>query len=171
MNYRSMSTEGIEALIGELRDILREKQGEPTKATLQSILKQFGKGSPDFCGTGLTLEELMLSQGIKRMQNAFWMQERSEQKRRLDFIIRLSAEYQRILEKTIQSTGIARAAIEDVIDGDWEGLRISREMFTFEGEHQDAIDRYAPIFAEFVRIIDEALQTIPVVAPEPTVTS
>jgi hypothetical protein len=158
MNYREMSAEGLEALVKELQGILREKRGEPAKETLRKILDAKG---PDFLGTGLTFEEFLVSQDLQRYRRSYSQQDRKERKRRLDFVLRLAVEYQAVVQRTLFSTAFAKNALAEVFDGDWRGLKIARDVLTFEDETPETRETFAPIFAAFVRLLDEILTSVP----------
>lgn len=159
--YASWSEEELEAHIKVLRDILSKKQGFPTKPPKERLLEFFNPEGTNFLGSGMTLAEWSAAHTITQLQNVFTFQERPEIRRRLDLIIELGAEYKAIEAQTRFSTAFAKMVIEDIIKGDWYGVRINGESLRFEDEHPETRARYAPIFKRFAELAMKAFNTRP----------
>lgn len=138
-DLKNLPADELEAVVKELREVLAEKQG---KAALPRLLDM--------------LQDLYIQGKIDLWQRAFINQDRKEKKRRLAFIIRLSAELEQIREKTVFATGLAEAAIESVIEGNWKMLSEWAKHFSFKDEAEDLREVYEPIYAKFVSICREA---------------
>lgn len=152
------TAEQLRGIIGELRDVIRKKEGKPASAT---VLETMHPDSRDFLGSGLTMIEYMATREMESIGRSFMRADRAEKRRRVALVVRLGAEIGRIGAVTRFPISSASRAVEAIIDGDWEGLKIDRSMFTFEGESADTIATYQPIYAPLVKIIDEALATTP----------
>lgn len=72
----------------------------------------------DFLGTGLSMREYFLSDGIERHRRSFCSQMRDEKDRRLDLIIRLAVEYRRICDQDRFGTAALTGAMHDIILGE-----------------------------------------------------
>lgn len=92
-----------------------------------------------------------------RIRSSWFQQSRDERKRRLRLIFDLVRELDRIRAQDHFCTGLGEACIESVIEGDWRMVREWRGHFTFVDEGPVVSARYAPIWATFVRHIDDAL--------------
>lgn len=152
-DLKNKSVDELKAVIKELQLALNEKQGKKGLAALLD---------PDnFMGTGQTQAEFLAQGMIEVWHRSFSNQNRQEKKRRLKYLVRLSAELEHIREQTNQSTGLAEGILEDVIEGDWKMVKVMAEHFTFEDEHPEMRDRYAPIYAKFTAICREACEDRP----------
>lgn len=159
--YASWSEEELEAHIKALRDILSKKQGLPTAPAKERLLEFFNPAGANFMGSGMSLAEWSAAHTVTQLQNVLTFQERPEIRRRLDLIIELGAEYKAIEAQTRFSTSFAKAVIEDIIKGDWFGVRITGESLRFEDEHPETRDRYAPIYKRFSELAMKAFNTRP----------
>src|SRR5882672_11703154 len=104
-------------MIRDARNTLDERRRGVSPRTLPSFLDI---DSPNFLGLGMSLQELVASGEVERNMRSFGRQDRPERERRLDHVIRLSVELTEILKATHFCTSLARAAIVDVIEGDWQ---------------------------------------------------
>jgi hypothetical protein len=116
--------------------------------------------STNFMGTGLTLQEFMQLGTAERVNTAWFTQERSERKRRLNFVTELSIELAKIKETTIFATGLAEMGIESIIEGDWKMVQEWAEHFSF-ADDDGARERYASVFARFAELLMQAYTTHP----------
>jgi hypothetical protein len=112
-------------------------------------------------GTGLTVQEFLLTGLAGQIQRAFFQAHRAERERRLEYVIQLSVELHRIRQITIQATGLLRAAIEDVINGEWEGVDAHAKILTFQDENESLRERMAPLYAPVVETLNRAYETRP----------
>ena len=79
----------------------------------------------------------------------------------MDLIVELAAELAKSRSKRGSGTRLAEAVIEDVIKGDWSGVRVLGESFKFEDEHESLRMREGPIYAKFVALCQKAFDTRP----------
>jgi hypothetical protein len=110
-------------------------------------------------GTGLTLAEFTRLGFAERIERSWVTQTNEEQKRRLQFILELAVELAKVREQTNFSTGLAESAIEAIITGDWILVESYAELFCFDGEDGQLRDRYGPIYARFVELLNNVLLT------------
>lgn len=156
--YDNLSLEDLEKLHQEVRDALRKKRGQPTKESLLAFLSPEG---PDFMGTGLTFTEYVLADEVSHIKASYRRASRDERARRRDAAVDLGIELGVILQQTRQATLYAREAIASVIVGDWKETKICRDILTFEGDHVGEQAVHQPIFAKFVKMLDDVLAGIP----------
>jgi hypothetical protein len=154
-DIKNLPADELKAIIRDLQATLDEKQGKPTLASFINPL------SDNFMGTGMSLQEFHVKGMIEVWQRSFSNQNRKEKKRRLHTIVKLSAELERIREKTLNATGLAESVIEDVIEGDWKMLKEWAEMFTFKDEGEEHRTFMAPIYARFVETCREVHEERP----------
>lgn len=165
--YESWTEEDLREHIKTLKGILRAKDGskpEPTRDLLKSVLDPT---NGNFLGTGLSLQEWLIAGRLRDFQESFVSQDRGEKKRRMKFLILMSVELVKIREVSRFSTAQAEAAIECVIEGDWQMLNTWAKGFTFEEDGPEAAARYGPLWARFRELCLEAFQTRPGAPPEP----
>lgn len=129
--------------------------GEDRRARLVELL---GSDSTNFLGTGLTLREFMQLGNAEKMAASWPLQPREEQRRRLDAVVRLSAELSRLRDTTQFSTRLAEMAIEAVIEGNWEMVEEWVDYFAFGGEDVELREKYAPVFVVFRELLCQALR-------------
>lgn len=128
---------------------------EDRRARLAELL---GADSTNYLGTGLTLRELMELHTAEKLAASWALQPREEQRRRLDAIVRLSAELARLRETTQFSMRLAEMAIEAVIEGDWKMVEEWADYFAFGGEDAGLREKYAPVFNVFRELLCQALR-------------
>jgi hypothetical protein len=160
--FEALSVEELSKLIQELQEVRRKKQGRPTKADLALM---FDPNSSDFMGLGLSLNEFLLSQEIEALKRSYRNQTREEKSRRRDAAVALAVEYDRVRQQTTQATVFAREAIIHVVEGEWQDLKICRDMLTFEDDFVGSREIHAPIFARFVEMLDAVLAGVPRESP------
>jgi hypothetical protein len=91
-----------------------------------------------------------------QVERSHCLQSKEERRARLNTIIALSVELDRIRSVDHFATALGAAAIEDVIEGDWEGLSSFSNYFTFEGESEELRARYAPLWKAFYLVLVSA---------------
>jgi hypothetical protein len=84
-----------------------------------------------------------------QIARSWCLQDRNERKGRLDAIIALSVELQRIEQIDRFSTAFGRSVIEAVIEGDWRTVDEVTEYLTFASEGPDLQNRYRPLWEGF----------------------
>lgn len=134
---------------------MTDKPNKPDKR--ERLAELLGTNSKNFLGTGLTLHEFMQLHTAEEIAASWALQPQEEKKRRRRAVVQLSIELGRVCETTNFSTGLAEAAIESVIEGNWKMVEEWAEHFTFDEESQDLRDKYAPVFAVFRELL---LQTV-----------
>ena len=77
-----------------------------------------------------------------------------EKKRRLEWVMRLTVEYQRVLATDRFGTGLMLADLEKVVDGDFIGLK--RDLIYWTYDDDEAVrDRYGTLHAPWRNMIEE----------------
>lgn len=85
----------------------------------------------------------------RRFAASWYCAERRERKARLQAIVELSVELEKIRAVSNFSTALGEAAIGDVIDGDWQSVKMWADSFTFAHEGGDIEARYRPLWERF----------------------
>ena len=135
-----------------------QKTTSPEK---QKLLEFFNPNNPDFMGSGLNFSEFMLMGDIKRFKTSFGSQKNTEQRRRLDYIIKASVALHEIRKESIFASGLCEMAIEDIIKGDWNSLqRWAGKIPIFEVA-SDIKEACEVLWVPFIKIIREAIKTWP----------
>jgi len=100
----------------------------------------------------------------KAAARSFFAASGREKRRRLHWVIVLSAEYERVLAVDLFGTRMMLSDIENVIDGDWEYLRSSERDWAYEKEDEEVRARYGPLHAPWrgllQAIVVESLQEV-----------
>jgi len=106
------------------------EENEEAKKSARSF---FGLDGGEFMGTGMTLEEWSATLELEKIHNSFVTQPRTEQRRRLDFVIKLAVEGSRI--RSIDNFGSIRleSGVEYVMEGAWEKVADEIKWCSFEG--------------------------------------
>ena len=113
----------------------------------------------------------MLSNLISRNEDLFakWLREDSirswafqspeARKSRMKYVLQMAAELQEIRKVTIRATAFCEFAIEGVIMGKIEAVRMWTKAMTFpeESSHPQEQARMVAVFARFREICDEAM--------------
>lgn len=103
---------------------------------------------------GVNLLMDIAERGLKeRLARSFCVVSREERQARVQTIIELSVELERIRKESIFATRLAQGVIEDVIEGDWTGALQLGFHFLFEEEIDQLRVAEAPRWAGFVEII------------------
>lgn len=159
--YADWSEEDLKNHIAKLREILGKKQGIEPLPPKERILQMFDPHGEDFLGTGMTLTEWVAANRIQEIRSNIIFQTSTERRRRMDLLIEMSAELAKIKGQTRFATSLARGVIEDVIKGDWNGLRIMAEYFTFKDEDADLRNHEGPIYARFAELCRKGFEDRP----------
>jgi hypothetical protein len=167
--YATLTDAEIEVAIQALRDEKSKRRGYEPAFQPQQLHEMLDINGPNFMGTGLSLPELLASGRLQAFMNSLGEQSRDERHRRLKYLVLLGAELAKIRETETFATGLAEMAIEDLIKGDWAGVRSLADGFRFTDEHPSISSRYAPLYARFAELLDEAFATRSGTEPQPTV--
>lgn len=119
--------------------------------------------STNFMGSGLDFAEYMTTMDVLRYDRWYATQVRDERQRRMRYLIQLCAEQERLVEQSIQATGISQSLIEAVIEGDWSAVQMWIEHLHFGEEHNEYRAIQAKRFERFCQIAQEAYDTRPTV--------
>lgn len=110
----------------------------------------------NFLGTGLSVSDPLFEGTLRRIENSFPTLMGDERKHRLQIILELSRELEKIKLESNYCVGLGEAAIEAVINGDWTDMNMWASHFKFKEEdtfsHVDAIKRWK----KFVGILEMA---------------
>lgn len=90
---------------------------------------------------------------LRRFQASWYCAERRERKARLQAIVELSVELEKIRAVSNFSTGLGEAAISDVIDGDWQSVKTWAGLFTFAHEGGATEVMHRPLWERFVDLL------------------
>ncbi|MBD3262205.1 MAG: hypothetical protein GF334_11160 [Candidatus Altiarchaeales archaeon] len=147
---------------GATQDQLRqsfEEAPSPGKTRLKGWLDPAGN---NFFGSGMNLQEFVLAGQIGRIRLSFSNQERREQKRRLDLIIRASHALEGIRKVSLQATAYAERAIEAIITGETDPLKMEN-MFDlcFPEDQPEYRAQFEALWEPFLKVIEEARETWP----------
>lgn len=85
----------------------------------------------------------------KRFEASWFNAKRDERRFRMRVIMALTVELKAIEAVDIHGTGLGQGLIEDVIDGDWDGVEACAGFFLFEDESEEYRARYAPRWIAF----------------------
>lgn len=136
---------------------MTEKPPKPDKRA--RFLELLGLDSTNFLGSNLTFVEFMQLYRAEQLAASWALQAPEEKKRRRRIVIQLSIELGRLQTTVNFSTSLAELAIEAVIEGDWKMVEEWAEHFTFDEEHPQTREQYAPAFAVFRELLLQALRT------------
>lgn len=127
----------------------------------EKFIEMFSPTSKNFMGTGLTLQEFMQLGMAEKVADAWFRQEQDERHRRFDFLISLCVEFDRIRNVTPFALGLAKGAIEALIDGDWKMVKEWAGHFTFSEEREEVRQRYGELYARFAALLMQVYDTRP----------
>jgi hypothetical protein len=103
-----------------------------------------------------------------KQYQASWLEAmRTERKHRLKYIVKLGAELDRIESVSMFGTAWGKAAIEAIIEGDYEELkRCYVEDLDFDdgltaGQNQPRNDEYTELWAKFKQLCEECIDNRP----------
>lgn len=94
---------------------------------------------------------------LDRVSQSWCLQDKAERKHRLKTIIALGVELEEIRRTEKFNSNLGEAAIEAIIEGDWEDAERWVDHFTFEDEEEAVRDRYAVIWEKFRVILMTAV--------------
>lgn len=164
--YESMSVEQLDEHIASLRKLRIARGGSREVPSRDGLAKMLDPDGDNFCGSGLTMREFMMAMDIQALNSSFLRQGREEKRRRLGYVIRLSVALAKITEVSVWATRLAEGAIEDVIDGDWAGVRECAKDFAGAGGFLEHVgpDLQA-LWRSFASVLQEAFDTRPGTCP------
>lgn len=110
----------------------------------------------NFLGTGMSLQDFMVKHRVEQFTRSWFAQDRIEQTRRLELVIRLSVELVKIRDVNIFATGLGESSIKAVIEGEWRELIGWIVHLKFSSESDDIQQDFQPLWADFVKILEEA---------------
>lgn len=90
---------------------------------------------------------------IQRAQAAWHVQDQNERRARIEIVVALSVELERIKTISSFSTLVFRGAIEAVIEGDWKHVADFAEWCLFGDEIPEIRDHYVPIWEGYRTIL------------------
>lgn len=138
--------------------------GFPSRTEAPGILKTlFDTKGNNFLGSGLSFADWSRTADYLRYERSFVTQTPEEQRRRMHYIVKLSAEQERILEIELFATLWSESVIRGIIEGDWKAVKMWTESLLFLEESEHIRNIAAPRFAKFVEIAREAYDTRPTV--------
>jgi hypothetical protein len=113
----------------------------------------------DLLGRNVTAEELFERWLQEDFVRSWTRQSPEARKSRMKYVLQMAAELQEIRKVTIQATAFCEFAIEGVITGKIEDVRMWSKALTFPEESADLQyqERMALVFARFREICDEAM--------------
>lgn len=136
--------------------------GMPPKGDLSSFLNGFlDVHGNNFLGSGTSYIEWLQTARFLQYERSFCTQTREEKTRRMGYIVRLSAEQERLVARERFATRWSELAIEAVIDGDWNTVDMWIKELRFEKESPELQELAAANFAKFVEILQETYDTRP----------
>jgi len=140
--------------------VAREEEDLVTtkKDMRERFVELLSPDSKNFLGTGLTMSEFMQLTNAEKLAASWHLQPKEEKRRRLNAVMQLSVELDRVRVVTTFSTRLAELAIEAVIEGDWKSVEDWADMFAFTDEHEDLREKYAPIYATFRELLLQVLR-------------
>ena len=111
---------------------------------------------------GRPMKEALQKVEERQYRASFRNQTRHEKQRRLTFVREMSLEWQRLMDAD-QNFCMAwvRGAVEEVIQGDWDGLKIAIDALRFKGTDRVWAEREREVFAPFVNIAQNAYESRP----------
>lgn len=111
------------------------------------------------------LQELVLKNTVEQFIWSWGRQNEGERKRRLSLVLELAADLVRVRQTTWFATVWVEEAIEDIILGDRAALKIRIALLKFEDGSAELRERYSPLFAPTVEILQKAYDGWPVDQP------
>lgn len=121
--YEQWSYEALDAHIKKLQEVRDRKGGHKKLPSRRRLSEMLDPSSDDFMGSGLPLHQFMQAMDLDRFERSFHRQDRKEKNRRLKYLLRASSTLAEIEGMNIQATGLGHSAVEDLIEGDWSGIR------------------------------------------------
>lgn len=107
------------------------------------------------------LEEVQERQ-MTRLNQSWFFQMRPERKHRLKYVVKLSAELERIKAIDVFGTAFGAAVIEFLIEGDYDQMLVyDREMLVYEPMPSTSRTAYDQLWATFKATLQEAVALRP----------
>lgn len=122
----------------------------------------FAEGTRNFFGSGLTAGEFLLLGFAERFKRSFGQQRLDERRRRLWFVTELSIQLRGIRCSTNFATALAESAIMEVVEGDWDMVKMWAEHFG-KDPHGD-FARCADDVRELYQVFGETLRDAAITA-------
>lgn len=119
----------------------------------------------DFCGTGLTFQEFLQYEMIKRVKSSFvTVFDRIEERRRLNIIMDLSVAIHKLGGENRSYFAIrwAESGIKHVILGEWDELKLLEKSLLFEDESESLREEVVPAYEEIRSILRRAYEGVPI---------
>jgi hypothetical protein len=136
--------------------------GYPKKGEGLKILGEFFDVNGDnFLGSGMNAVDWSATADFLRYQRCFITQPLYEKRRRMEYIVKLAAEQERLMAQERFATSWSENIIEAIIEGDWKAVKMWAEHLRFEDEPTSFRAQAAARFVKFVEIAMEAYETRP----------
>jgi hypothetical protein len=140
------------------------KDDERKADNRRKIASWFDPNGNDFLGTGLSLRDSMNLNMLKRFRWWFGQHGRAEKKKRIHYIMELSAELKRIKDSGYNfATALAEDPIENIIEGDLASLKHwatgwgkEDPNMVFEGMPEDDPRQPWKVYERFQQLVEEA---------------
>lgn len=97
------------------------------------LQKLFGLEDDEASSFKEKLTQMLMRRNLERICNSYVQQEKHEQKRRLDLVIKLAVEGSRVREINRFGSIVVENAVEAVMEGDWGAVLSAIEWTTFKG--------------------------------------
>jgi hypothetical protein len=122
----------------------------------------FAKGTRNFFGSGLTVQEFLVLGFAERFRRSFGQQTLDERRRRLHFVVELMHQLDAIKRATNFATALAESAVMEVIEGDWSMVKTWAEHFGDDphGDFAHCQDNVRELYAQFGRTLSDAALTV-----------
>ncbi len=137
--------------------------GVPSRKELRNLLHGtfLDVHGDNFMGSGLGFSEWAKTMDILKYERWYGNQAREEKKRRMQFLLQLCAEQERLVSTDISATGLSENLIENRIEGDWNGVKCWIDGLKFDEERGEYRSLMAKRFEKFVAIAQEAYDSRP----------
>ena len=147
-------------------------EDRPKKLDLMEWMNPDGN---NFCGSGMTMQEWSMANGIQRYRNSWVNQNRAEQDRRQHFLTEMVLEQRCVHEKWgtflegkwyVQSGICMDMAIRAIIEGDRGDMEMAARWSSAEGfienfGERDSATAWGERYARFHELCDQAVTTWP----------
>lgn len=89
---------------------------------------------------------------LERVMDSWLFVDWEERRARLEAVVELSAELERIRAVDRFSSLLGAGLIDDLIQGDWDAMERMAGHLTFSGEDEGTQARYSPLWERFVSL-------------------
>lgn len=103
------------------------------------------------------VQGLVHERRVRKLYNAYCLVDRAEQRARLNTIMELSVELQKIKEKDSFSTRMGETPIESILEGEWDYAATYVSHFTFESEGPEVAAKYGPLWERYRTVLHTAV--------------